>query len=119
MESEVERARQQGLSGIVIAGWTTTAMLAVLALSLGREAAIAAFLSAIANALPTLHRRTGRLDESARLATAVLPAVQPALLIFVMDAGGLQMQMHLSFSSPASPRSSGYAIRGPSCCPAC
>lgn len=81
----------------MIAGWTVTAMLAVLALPLGREAAIAAFLSAIANALPTLHRRTGRMDGSARLTTAALPAVQPTLLIFVMDADGLQMQMHLYF----------------------
>ena len=97
MDSEVGRVRQRGLVSIVIAGWTVTAMLAVLALPLGREAIIAALLSALANALPTLHQRTGRTDGAARLAVAVVPAAQPALLIAVMDAGGLQMEMHLYF----------------------
>ncbi|QIQ85878.1 methyl-accepting chemotaxis protein [Erythrobacter sp.] len=82
---------------LVVAGWTVTAILAVLALPLGRETGIAALASALVNALPTYQARTGREGPGARLTLSIVPAIQPALLIFVMDAGGLQMEMHLYF----------------------
>ncbi|MEQ8411492.1 MAG: methyl-accepting chemotaxis protein [Erythrobacter sp.] len=97
MCSEVERVRQRGFAAIIVAGWTVTAMLAALALPLGQQAMVAALISALANALPTLHYRRGRRDAAARAGIAMVPAVQPALLILVMDAGGLQMEMHLFF----------------------
>lgn len=100
MGSEVERLRQRGSAAIVIAGWAVTAVLAALAVPQGRVTLVAALLSALVNAVPTLHHRQGRSDASARLTLALVPAIQPALLILAMDAGGLQMDMHL-FVFPA------------------
>ena len=81
IRNEVDTLRQQGIKWIAAAGWGTTFAIGLLTLSMGQQALHACMVSALLNIVPSLHALQRRSDLAARLAVALMAALQPALLL--------------------------------------
>lgn len=94
---EIDALRRRGVVWITLAGWATTCVLAMVALSLGTFAWTACFASILANLAPSLCAAQRRSDAWARIVVALMAAVQPALLLYAMRGGAWQLDMHMFF----------------------
>ncbi|MCK0128144.1 methyl-accepting chemotaxis protein [Erythrobacter sp. F6033] len=97
MIETVEELRKRGLVFIAGGGWLVTLSLLLMAFLPGSQAAWAALASAILNIIPTICAVRGISDRSARAATGLMAAIQPAFLLYAMQNSGWQIDMHLYF----------------------
>ncbi len=97
IRNEVDTLRQQGIKWIAAAGWGTTFAIGLLTLSMGQQALHACMVSALLNIVPSLHALQRRSDLAARLAVALMAALQPALLLYAMRGAAWQIDMHMYF----------------------
>ncbi len=95
---ELDDLRRHGVRLLTIGGWATTFLLAVVAFFLDRERIVVVMAIGGATTIyPTWLIRHGRNDAVARLAVGTLPAVIPALGVYVMAGGAWQMDTHMYF----------------------
>lgn len=95
--NEIENLRRKGVIWIAFAGWGATLAMAALIPLMGDQAAQAALVSILLNALPSLCAWQRRSDGSARAAVALMAALQPALLLYAMRGAAWQIDMHMYF----------------------
>jgi len=95
---ELDDLRRHGVRLLTIGGWTTTLLLALVAFCLDRDRVMIVLAIGTATTIyPTWLIRHGRNDAVARLAVGTLPAVIPALGVYVMAGGAWQMDAHMYF----------------------
>lgn len=94
---EIDALRRKGVRWIAIAGWGACIALALLSIVLDQAVWPAFAVSVILNIIPTLCAFSGRHDGSARIAVAVMAALQPALLLYAMRGAAWQLDMHMYF----------------------
>ncbi|GAA3704767.1 methyl-accepting chemotaxis protein [Sphingomonas cynarae] len=95
---ELDDLRRHGVRLLTIGGWTTTLLLAIVAFFLDRDRIVVVVaIGAATTIYPTWLIRHGRNDAVARLAVGTLPAVIPALGVYVMAGGAWQMDTHMYF----------------------
>ncbi len=95
---ELNELRQNGVQLIAVAGWLCS--LAVLVLPppfAGQRDLIALALSCAANVVPTRRALQQRYDLGARAAVALMMAIQPVLLLFVMRGAAWQLDIQMYF----------------------
>lgn len=96
--SDLDRLRMRGIQMICALGWTCVVVLIVAAAQRGVDGAYCAVALGVAmNVAPTLCTRSRRIDVAARMAAALMIAVQPALLLFVLRGAAWQLDMHMFF----------------------
>ncbi|WBO23416.1 methyl-accepting chemotaxis protein [Sphingomonas abietis] len=95
---DLDDLRRNGIRLLTGAGWIFVAVLFVLSLIFAGKPGWEAFaIGCLVNLIPTFCAVRGRYDVGARNAVAVMLAVQPALLVFVMQGAIWQADMHLYF----------------------
>jgi methyl-accepting chemotaxis protein len=95
---ELDDLRRLGVLLLTIGGWVTTALLAIVAFVIDHDrAVIVAAIGTTTCLYPSWLIRHGRSDAVARLAVGTLPAVIPALGVYVMAGGAWQMDTHMYF----------------------
>ncbi|WP_299192998.1 methyl-accepting chemotaxis protein [uncultured Erythrobacter sp.] len=97
MNANVEVLRRQGILLVTVCGWLTTLALCLMSIGFGENALVAAFASALFNALPSYCAWRKRTDPPARMVVALMAAIQPALLVYAMQGSLWQLDMHLYF----------------------
>ncbi|OYY65452.1 methyl-accepting chemotaxis protein [Sphingomonas sp. 28-62-11] len=104
MNSDLDGLRNRGIKLAVICAWGSTASLAVMAsgAALDRGTVTFAYLPAIlismlVNVVPTMAVLRGYHDLSARMATAIMAAIHPAIHVFVLQGHAWQMDTHMFF----------------------
>ena len=95
--NEINELRCKGVMGIAIAGWGASLTLAALIPAMGTQALHALIVSALLNIVPSLSAWQRRYDSPARIAVALLAALQPALLLYAMRDAAWQIDMHMYF----------------------
>ncbi|TRD12432.1 hypothetical protein FGU71_11540 [Erythrobacter insulae] len=93
----IEELRLRGIQFITAGSWLVTLTLFVLGLWFGDIAVTAAFASASLNILPSVYAARGINNRNARSLMGIAAAIQPALLLYVMQDTGWQIDMHLYF----------------------
>ncbi|MBA2934076.1 chemotaxis protein [Sphingomonas sp. CGMCC 1.13654] len=94
---ELNDLRRAGIRLLVCAGWISTIALFGMALFFGTSGWEALGVGIAVNLIPTLCAIRSRIDIAARNVVAVMLAVQPALLVFVMRGAAWQLDMHMYF----------------------
>ena len=95
---ELNDLRRNGIRLLTIAGWLFSVTLFVMsAVFAGRPGWEACAVGFAVNLIPTFCAVRGRYDIGARNAVAIMLAVHPALLVFVMRGSAWQLDMHMYF----------------------
>jgi methyl-accepting chemotaxis protein len=95
---ELNDLQRNGIRLLTSAGWIFVAVLLAMSLVFAGKPGWEAFaVGCLVNLIPTICAVRGRYDIGARNAVAVMLAVQPALLVFVMRGEIWQLDMHLYF----------------------
>lgn len=96
--TELADLQRRGICLIVLVGWAANAVLAALALlKVGSDGLMAVAIGCILNIIPSLCALHRRCDLAARLTTAMMIAIEPALLVFMMRGDAWQLDMHMYF----------------------
>jgi methyl-accepting chemotaxis protein len=96
--NELSKLRVRGVLMLTILGWSATAMLLLLTLLFEFQHELFPVLLSIAVTLvPTLYAERERYDRTAGIALGIMAAVQPAMLIYMLDGHAWQMEGHLYF----------------------
>lgn len=96
--SDIAKLRLRGIQLIAILGWVSVAALAILAEQRDVQGAgWAVCFGATLNIVPTWCAYEGRTDLSARMSAAIMTAVQPALMLFMLQGAAWQLDMHMFF----------------------
>jgi methyl-accepting chemotaxis protein len=95
---ELDDLRRHGVRVLTISGWVSTLLLAIVAFIFdsGRTG-IVLTVGTLVTIYPSWLIWRGRNDAIARLAVGTLPAVIPALGVYVMAGGAWQMDTHMYF----------------------
>ena len=95
---ELDDLRRHGVRLLTIGGWAATLLLAIAASFIAPDrVAVVVAIGAAATLYPTWLIRHGRNDAMARLAVGTLPAVIPALGVYVLAGSAWQMDTHMYF----------------------
>ena len=95
---ELDDLRRRGIWLIMVAGWATNVVLAALAIGRGEpNGVLAALIGCLINVVPTICAMRGRCDAGARAAVALMVALEPGLLLYVMRGAAWQVDMHMYF----------------------
>jgi methyl-accepting chemotaxis protein len=94
---ELNDLRRTGIRLLAIAGWACVVALFLMALAFGKSGWEALGVGVLVNLLPTWCALRGRIDIAARNVVAIMLAVHPALLLFVMRGNAWQLDMHMYF----------------------
>ncbi|WP_454884827.1 methyl-accepting chemotaxis protein [Sphingomonas oryzagri] len=94
---ELNDLRRAGIRLLVIAGWLSVVALFCMALVFGTSGWEALTVGLLVNIVPTLCALRGRIDIASRNVVAIMLAVHPALLVFVMRGASWQLDMHMYF----------------------
>jgi methyl-accepting chemotaxis protein len=95
---ELDELRRRGVRLLTAVGWAANATLAFLSIVRGTHDGIAAVaIGCLLNVVPTLCVIRSRYDFGARTAVALMIAIEPALLLFVMRGAAWQLDMHMYF----------------------
>ena len=96
--NELTKLRLRGVMLLTILGWASTAALLLLTLLFDlRNEAQAVVASALTNVLPTLLARQKRYDFQVAAVFGLSAAVQPALLVYLLNGHPWQMEGHMYF----------------------
>jgi methyl-accepting chemotaxis protein len=96
--NELMGLRLRGTRMVAILGWSCTALLAFLGLVWPLYSPwLAVLISAALNVLPTLSAMSKRYDLSVASIFGLNAAIQPALLVFMLDSHPWQMEGHMYF----------------------
>ncbi len=95
MNFDIHALRQRGIALVTVGGWLVVLTIALMAMTHGEDALYAAFVSALLNMIPTWCMLKGRTDRYARMAVGVMAALQPSLMLYVMQGSLWQIDMHL------------------------
>ncbi|KZY94992.1 MULTISPECIES: methyl-accepting chemotaxis protein [unclassified Erythrobacter] len=95
--NEINALRTKGVIGIAIAGWAASLSLAALIPAMGTQAFHALIASVLLNLLPTAAAWQRRYDSAARMAVALMAALQPALMLYALRGAPWQIDMHMYF----------------------
>jgi methyl-accepting chemotaxis protein len=96
--NELNNLRVRGVLLLTILGWGATAALLLLTLLLDlQHELLPVAISAAINLIPSYFAVQERYDISAGASLGVMAAVQPALLIFMMQGHPWQMEAHMFF----------------------
>jgi len=95
---ELNRLQVRGLLLLAILGWASTASLLLLSLlfNLHNEWVVVGFSAAI-NLIPTWLATRERYDAQDGIAVGIMAAVQPALLVYLLQGHPWQMEGHMYF----------------------
>jgi methyl-accepting chemotaxis protein len=96
--NELNRLRIRGVLMLSMLGWSATITLLLLALvfDLQNEMVGVAFSAAV-NIIPTYYAMRERYDAQAGTSLGIMVAIQPALLIFMLQGHPWQMEAHMYF----------------------
>ena len=95
---ELDLLRLRGVRILAVGGWAGTfALLVIGKLVSAPNTGFAFTLAILVNALPTVMAVKGRSDQQARLSVATLPAILPALGVFLLQHHPWQMDAHMFF----------------------
>jgi methyl-accepting chemotaxis protein len=94
---ELNDLRRTGIRLLVGAGWIGVVALFLMALIFGRSGWEALGVGIAVNLVPTACAIRGRIDIGARNVVALMLAIHPALLVFVMRGAAWQPDMHMYF----------------------
>lgn len=95
---EVERLRTRGIVILVVGAFLALIPLLFITLMMGRvEVWLALGLGVATLIIPALAVWQGRSDRSARIATALMVALEPALFVFALHDSPWQVDMHMYF----------------------
>lgn len=95
---ELNDLRRHGIRLLTVAGWISCAVLMAISIVFaGRLGWEAVAVGCLVNLIPSLCAWHGRYDIGARNAVALMIAVHPALLVFVMRGAAWQLDMHMYF----------------------
>jgi len=95
---DLDEVRRIGVRLLVIGGWLTTLLLTgFCALIDPDRSRIVLTIGVLTNLYPSLLIRRGRSDAAVRLAVGTLPAVMPALGVYVLTGRAWQMDAHMYF----------------------
>lgn len=96
--NELTKLRLRGVVLLTFLGWAWTAALLLLALLFDlRNESQAIAASALTNVLPTLFARQRRYDFQVAAIFGIAAAVQPALLVYLLNGHPWQMEGHMYF----------------------
>lgn len=96
--NQLNNLRVRGVLLLTMLGWTWTIILLFLTLLLDfRHEMIPVVCSVTINLIPTYYAMRERYDAAAGLVLGVMAAVQPALLVLMLDGHPWQMEGHLYF----------------------
>ncbi len=96
--TEVERLRMRGIVILVVGGCLALVSLFVIALVMGQgEVWLALGLGLATLIMPGLAAVQGRSDRAARIATALMVALEPALFVYALHDSPWQVDMHMYF----------------------
>ncbi|MDV3258162.1 MAG: hypothetical protein LOX97_10370 [Sphingomonas sp.] len=96
--NELAGLRVRGVLMLTMLGWTSTAVLLLLALLFDfRNEFLPVLLSASINIVPTLYALKERYDVPAGVAFGIMASIQPALLILMLEGHPWQMEGHMYF----------------------
>ncbi|MFT3968003.1 MAG: methyl-accepting chemotaxis protein [Sphingobium sp.] len=96
--SEIDRLRIRGVELLTMGTFATMAFLAVRFIVLKQaEAGVGLLLSTLSAIVPITAMLTRRFDRPARLAVAIMVAMQPAILVYVFRMSAWQVDMHMYF----------------------
>ncbi|MBO9714979.1 methyl-accepting chemotaxis protein [Sphingomonas sp.] len=95
---ELDQLRARGVRVIVACAWAWTAALLFIGLFTRADNLVAVIaIAGIANLLPTRVALAHRHDDGARLLAGTLAAIHPALLVYLFNGHGWQMDAHMYF----------------------
>ena len=95
---ELNELRQNGVQLIAIAGWLCSLAILIVSPSVaGQQGLMTLALSCAVNIVPTRRALEKRYDLGARAAVAIMMAIQPALLMFVMRGAAWQLDIQMYF----------------------
>ncbi|MET0363644.1 MAG: methyl-accepting chemotaxis protein [Sphingobium sp.] len=96
--NEIDRLRMRGVELLTIGTLGSTLFLFVRVLVLREpEAVFGLMISALSAVVPVIAMARRRHDRPARLAVAIMTAMQPAVLVYVFRASPWQVDMHMYF----------------------
>ncbi len=97
MTGDIDALRRRGITLVTLGGWMVALVLGIMTLTNGDGAGYAAIVSVLLNLIPSRYILQGRTDLSARMATGIMAALQPSLLLFAMHGSLWQIDVHLYF----------------------
>ena len=97
MNLTIEILRKNGVVLATLGNWIVVLALGFLAFNHGEHALTAAALSALLSIAPTIAALKERRGSLTRMTIGVVAALQPTLLLFAMQGGPWQLDMHLYF----------------------
>ena len=96
--NELSKLRVRGVLMLTILAWSATAMLLLLTLLFDYQHELIPVLFSVAvNLVPTFYAERERYDATAGIALGIMAAIQPAMLIYMLDGHAWQMEGHLYF----------------------
>jgi methyl-accepting chemotaxis protein len=96
--NELNKLRIRGVLLLTILGWASTASLLLLTLLFNyQHELIAVAFSAAVNMMPTFYANRERYDATAGIVLGFMAAVQPALLVYMLQGHPWQMEGHMYF----------------------
>lgn len=96
--NELSRLRIRGVLLLTMLGWSSTILLLFLSLVFNfQHEMVAVGFSAAVNMIPTYYALQEHYDAPAGAALGVMAAVQPALLVLMMQGHAWQMEGHMFF----------------------
>ena len=96
--NELTKLRVRGVLLLTILGWVSTAALLLLTLLFDyRNEGMPVVISIAINLIPTYYANQERYDAAAGAVLGIMAAIQPALLIYMLQGHPWQMEGHMFF----------------------
>ncbi|MEO0501547.1 MAG: methyl-accepting chemotaxis protein, partial [Pseudomonadota bacterium] len=96
--SEMRQLQGRSLRLLIALGWTVPLVVTItLVFGTSQNARSALFLSVLVNLLPTAMVLRRRYDVTTRMLVSLMMAVQPAMLVYLLERHAWQMDMHMYF----------------------